>query len=1117
MLSELTDFIVSLTEKGVRFKVEENRLLCDAPSGVIDNAIAEKIKSNKPEIISILSEENEAIKAVDESSLTKRIPMTQSQERLLFLDHLMDGVFAGNLPVPLKLYGDLNVPAFQNSLQAIVDRHSILRTTFHIDGERLYQKIHSKFHVDLVLMDYRSEENIPYDTLDEFIVEEGQKPFDLAKLPLFKFFLIKIKPGETIFFFVKPSIIWDGWSFDVFIHELDQLYDAFRQGNPSSLQELKIQFYDYSIWHRKRITGYEVKKQIEFWKKKLPGHLPKMVLPFDRKRPNHFIYKGEREFIHIPWEDVKSLKTFCKEVNLTLFIAFLAVFKILLYRYTNAKEILLSLPMWNRVRPETEDLIGHFVNNILLLTSIDPKSTFRETLFDVQANFVDAFNNQEAPFEKILEELNLVQTRGRDPIYQVYFSYQDARNRGNKIGDLDFEQLGSHLSFINNDLSFWLKESEDKIIGAIDYSTDLFDRETIRRFQVHYTNLLKSCLDDPDKEIFRLEMLTEKDVDMVHHWSKAHDVWPAGHSILDRFKKRATDDPDQIAVTEGNRNVSYGELDLCMGRVAKALHENGIKGNLCVGILTDQSIGSVELALGILKSGNGFVFIDPNEPAHWMNRKLESLKPDLFLTHSTYARVAEKTGIKYVVMDDNNDFTETMDFYPRINGSSAAVYFITTMSDGTLAKGHLTHEVVLSMADGIHDLIKASHEDIYYCDHDFSQGDGVLSCILPFVWGCKLVIGEKKGANEPVSSVFDRWHPTIIHSCFENMRLISTKGEITQTKIVYSGNKCPDYVEKDVLKKCGGLWYFFGYPETAFWNGYQDISGDGNRTKRINGTLGNACFQILDSMGQPMPVGAEGKLFVGGLDTDCVAETGSRDENTNDGKRNDRLFDTGDKAKLLSDGTLEIIESPMDFWRNFSDRVLMKEIEDCMCMHPAVSAAAVLAIQDHLGPKMIGFYAAEQGENLIPNDMVRFLTDKLPETLRPITFVSLESLPVLENCRVDKESLAYHFWQSTMREEDIVEPETETEKKLTKIWEKLLNIDHIGTNQVFFDLGGHSLLAVGLFARINETFGIDLPLATLFKNPTIKGIAYRIDAECYINHKTSGNNLSSSDSEEFEI
>lgn len=1120
MTLELPHFINNLTEKGVKFSVEGGRLMCDAPQGIIDKVMAERIRDNKQGIIDLVIERNNSANIIPYSDTDidlSDIPMTQSQERLLFLEYLMKGAFAANLPLTLKLSGPIDIAAFKSSLQMIVDRHSILRTTFTLEGERPCQTIHPSCLVDINIIDYSDRECTQIKEYEDFIKNEIGKPFNFGVLNLFKFFIFKLSVDEHIFFFVKPSIIWDGWSYDIFINELNLIYSAISKGQPSPLHKLRIQYSDYSIWHRKWVDGYEVNKQIDYWKKKLPSRLPKMKLPFDRKRPSHFIYKGGHEFVRISDEDIEQLKALCKQDNLTLFIGFLTVLNILLFRYTDNKDILIGMPMWNRVRPETEDLIGHFVNNVLLLTKIRPESSFRQAMRDVQTNFIDAFNNQEAPFEKLVEQLNLIQGQSRDPIYQVFFSYQDARNRSSKIGDLVVKQLDSHNSSVSNDLSFWLKESETDIVGAIDYSSDLFDEETIKRFLNHFTVLLKSCLKNPDECIHKLEILTDTDTSIYKPWIVTNIDNKPGIGISQLYKKNTLNDPSRIAIQTVDKTISYGDLDTRTDIIAMGLRANGVDRHHCVGILMDRSVDAVAAILGILKSNCGFVLFCPEDPPERIYQQMSEIKPALVLIQPHHKHIVEGIGIRAVDIDTIiRDFSGS-DLIDDVSEDSTACFVYTPSSDGTVSYVPLTHKVVIDRVRGIQEKIGISPDDKYYCDHVISRGDGGIAFLMPLLWGGLLVLGGTAD-NDTLPHIIESYNPLIIHTCSERMNILKGESLHSAVKIMYSGKICSGKHISELSESCSGIWYMFGYPETSFWSGYFHTKENANDTLRINGSIGSSQFLILDSQKNLMPVGATGTLYIDepGIDKEyLIKPIHSHDV---DSPISGMVFNTGDRARYLNDGTIEIIETYNVYHRVCNDRISLKEIENCINQHPSVNNSAVIVISESDSiQRLIGFYVLDEVQKLDICELEMFLSNKLPGFMIPDTFVYLNALPLLEDLSVDKDSLTYGFTQSVTTGKNILEPSTETEKALTEIWKQVLNINRIGINQVFFDLGGHSLLAVGLFAKINKKFDIDLPLALLFSTPTIKGLASRIDAERYIIHQQTIDDKKSDENEDFEI
>jgi amino acid adenylation domain-containing protein len=1104
---EVDEIVKSLQAKGVRFHAADERLTCDAPKGVIDENIARTIKENKQGIIEYLLQNKEAGKQFDR---IERIegkqsgPLTFSEERLMFMEKLVFGVSSFNLPVPIKLVGKVNSDIFERCLQEIVDRHEILRTTFAIQRDTPVRNIHPSLKARLEIVDCIAggdEANLDYTSL---MLETGKKSFDLSVPPLFKFMLIKTKENESIFFFVKPSIVWDGWSFDIFLSELDILYDAFSNGKASPLPKLEIQYSDYAVWYKKRTQGHEISRQIDYWRSKLPKQLPRLNLPYDFERTSSYTYQGQRKAFKIQADKVSRLARICSEENATLFLGFLTVFEILLFRYTRQKDILIGLPMWNRVRPELENLIGHFVNNILFLNHIPPELNFRQLLKRIKDNFIEDFNNQEAPFEKIAEDLEIDRNGKGTPIYQVFFSYQDARNRPHKIGNLSIEQIYLFNSSAVTDLSFWLKESDVDMAGGIDYSTELFDGKTIDGFFNHYLQLLDSIIENPNISVSKLSMLTEKEIGDFIIWNRTETDTLTDKCIGSFFKETADRYADKIAIAIDKNQISYKELDSLSDAFANLLKTRVTSAQSSVGLLMDASIDMIVAMLGTLKSGNHFVPMDPALPEDRLRYLINDSNMSIAVTRKKYSAFFKNESIDFICTDptwgSRTDNTSAVD--PGLANELACLIYCPS-PQGEPVGVEISQTSLLNLIFGINKAIGIAQSDIFLVASGLSHGIFTVEILLALLTGSKIILTDKKAEIDIqlLKVNLEKFKPTVMHAPPSTwLRLIDAgwKG-YKNLKILSGRERLPQDLAMELIPRCRELWNMFGTVETTFWSAAQKITAADN-SSLIGRPVANTRMYVLDDQMQQLPIGAAGNLYIGGVG---VANGYWKRPELMQGRffpdfcpkksSNSTMYRTGDLAKYRRDGTIKLLNRTDDQIKLDGNRIEPSEIERRLLQHDRVKQAFVIPHKNsHIPMKLIGYISTQMGTSVAIEDLRRHLKQTLPDYMIPQKFIELEDFPLNTTGEVDRKKLAERFSNTCDAKGSYVAPRNEVEKRLVEIWEKILMKKPIGVRSNFFGLGGHSFMAARMFAQIEKEFAKKIPLALLFQSPTIEALADKL-------------------------
>jgi non-ribosomal peptide synthetase component F/acyl carrier protein len=1079
-----------MREKGAVFKLKNEKLSCDAPKGLIDAELQSQIRELKAAIIDILRQEEASalqLSRIEPIADKSVVALSLSQERFLFLENLVEAESALNLPAAFKMKGHVNVPAFEKALQEIVNRHEILRTSFHEENGIPVQKIHDQVQAELQLVNFDEKAARSVDDYTELMSNEAGAKFNLETPPVLSCKLIYLKEDESILFFVSHPLVWDGWSFDIFLYELDLLYRGQIENRSVALDELKVHYADYAVWHRQWIEGQEVSKQIQFWKNKLvdAGPLPKMNLPFDFDRPMETKYKGGQKKIAIPKEQAARLNELCARQNITLFTGFLSVLSILLSKYCNQSKILISMPMWNRVRPELENVIGHFVNTVLLITEVTPDSSFNELLKSIQADFIDVFSNQEAPFERLIEEFGLARGTSREPVYQVFFSYQDAKNRKDNIGDLSLKQIYVQNAGSHTDLTFWLKESVDLINGAIDFSAELFKPETVDRFYANFLILLDSCLDHPDQPIAQLSWLSDDERKLQSAWQNI-DAGSSVHSrFSDRFREAASMAGNNTAVEIGSDSISYTLLDERTEAFAAFLRQSDISTNEIVGVCFERNIEAIIAMVALLKMNQTFFIFDLNNPVS-LNRSYCSEIQVSKAICADNSKEAVGRIVSTVIAIDNKDDFNILDFgHEKIHrddfGPAADNVILVQMTpDGKNGseRQDIQWRAIEAIVNDMQRNLAIDDKDTYMGTAQNDRVDMVMDVVIPLVCGSRLVLpmaAPYEDISQLLGEIIEK-RPTILRSCSGYFQgLINTAWEgINELTLIHTGDSLSEQLAEGLLCRGKSLWNIFKPVEQALWYACHKVD-DPKENNIFSSVTGASAIYIADDSMKPVPVGVYGNIYA--AHGDEAAE--SRNEKANA----DSLCRTYYMGRICADGKLSVTgrSNPVAF--NGDAQIDCKQIEDTMKTHASVANAHVKQVIDSFGnPIIVGYFQTMTGTIVTTSDLRKHLSSRMAPYQVPRFLLAVDRMSCSEDGTVDGEMLPPFIPAQSKHDNDILEPRNDTEELMASIWKSVLSVDKISIKDNFFNIGGHSLLCLQVVSKYYQETGIRIPPRTLLLN-----------------------------------
>jgi amino acid adenylation domain-containing protein len=1083
-------------------------------------------------------------------------PLSFGQQRFWFLEQLDPGQPVYNVCFGVRLTGRLNYPAVQAGLSEIVKRHEALRTAFTNREGTPVQRVMPAREVPVPVMEVEGADEEEFGRLGEALrsreprqraegilrarlEEEAAKPFDLTKdLPL-RAALFRLAPEKHILLVTMHHIATDAWSMQLLMEEWTELYSAHVEGREADLPELPIQYLDFARWQRQDQQA----EQLAYWKGKLEGShgfdlrslglkserpLGASGLPSNRGATRSTVFRRELS---------DALQQLSRGEGASIFMALLAAFKALLYRYSGQEDIVVGSPISRRTQRQTEHLIGLFLNVAVLRTDISGDPTFRELLRRVRTTALEAYAHQNIPFERLVEELQPARDPSRTALFQVMFTFQDALMPARALGpfgpdessQLEVEAFDFDLPVAPFDLMLLMQESEEGLVATLEYKTDLFAAEVIERMLGHLGTLLEAIVRRPDARLSDLPLLTAAErrqllAEFNSHAGEVTSGRPA-KCVHELFEEQAARNPDARAVRFGAQTVSYGELNERANQLARYLRMLGVGIETRVGICMERSVEMITAVLGILKAGGAYVPFEPDEPRERLAFKLRDSGVEVLLTQARLLQIFAgldeprtdrgKSGLEVICMDRDHEAIarhgrDNPGERPRPNN---LVYVIYTSGSTGAPKGVLIEhrclvehalEVArrfeLNAADRVLQFaplsFDVSAEEIFptlatggrlvlrpaglaVSIQDFqpfvtNEKLTVLNLPTPY-WGQWMAVMERENLPMPAS-----------------LRLVIV-GSDTVTSEQYAQwqklSRRPR--EGGPVRWCNA----YGTTEaTITATIYEPESEEIPACVPIGRPMRHTQVYILDPRGQPVPIGVPGEIYIGG---DEVARGYlNRPEATGvsfvpdifSRRPGARLNRTGDFGRWRADGNIEFLGRRDNQVKIRGFRIELGEVEGALLAHAAVSEVVVVPREDASGEKRLVAYFVAREEQIV-SKLQQFLRQRLPAYMVPAAFVPLEKIPRLSSGKLNLDALPVPAAERPDLDEDFVAPSDSLEEKLANIWRQVLGLEKVGVNDNFFDLGGHSLLAIRLFAEIEKLTGWNLPVLSVFQSPTIKGLA----------------------------
>jgi len=1031
------------------------------------------------------------------------LPLSYAQQRLWFLDQLEPGSVAYNAPLGVRLEGALDKDALRWSINQIIRRHEVLRTGFASRDGKAVQEIVAELQLQVEEIDLSALAPAVREAEAQRLAQaEVETPFDLAHAPLLRAKLLRLGEQDHVLLVTLHHIVSDGWSMGIIVREFMQLYQARTKGEESPLVQPNIQYADFAAWQRQWLQGELLEEQLGYWRSQL-AELEPLNLPVDHRREAVLTRKGDLVPFQTTVELAQQLQRLGRQEGVTLFMALLAALQVTLSKHAGQQDIAVGTAVANRNRSEIEGLVGFFVNTLVMRTRLEPGWTFTQLLQQVRQVALDAYQHQDLPFERLVDELQPERDLSRSALFQVMLVLQNIRQEELQLPGLRLSGFAPAVESPKFDLMLTLGESATSISGSLSYSSDLFERATVERLLEHLKLVLQAMVERPQQRIAELSLLTPAEQQTVLvEWNETAVEYPAKY-VPELFAEQVARTPDAIAVRYEGKGLTYSELNGAANRIANALRKREVGPESLVGICMDRSTEMVAALLGVLKAGAGYVPLDPNYPVERLRYMINDSKVALVLLSAAEIEKLNAIGCVALKVEDllAAETGEASEVNTHVSGDNPAYVIYTSGSTGQPKGVVLTHASLQNHMSWMRQVHPLGLEDHVLQKTVFTFDASVWEFYAPLLAGGTLVMARPGGHQDPEYLVqcLQQEEITILQLVPLQLRLILEQKGLARChslKRVYCGGEA---LTRDLVHD-----FYQQAPWATLYNLYGPTEatidatiGECGSTQEsdsapIGKPISNTQVYVLGQSGEPAPMGTWGELYIGGAGLgrgylhrpELTAENFV--PNPFSVKPGERLYRTGDQVRWLHNGNLEFL-GRLDHQVKFrGHRLELGEIGAALLQHPDVEQAVVVIREDHGNRRLVAYFVAG-GTELGRSELRRYLQAVLPEYAVPSEFVQLAQLPLLPNGKINRQALPAPAIEQ-VEDETYVAPRSPVEEILSGIWAKLLNVERVGVHDNFFELGGDSILGIQVIAKAREA-GVNLTARQMFEHQTIAELA----------------------------
>jgi surfactin family lipopeptide synthetase A len=1041
-------------------------------------------------------------------------PLSFAQQQIWVHAQLVPEISVYNEPVTIHRHRTLDKSALENALNEIVRRHEAWRTTFTlVDGEPV-QTIQPAAPVELSWVDLRHLPAAEREAEGQRLAaEDAIRPFDLSRGPLFRGLLVCIDDTDHRLFLTLHHIIFDGYSiYRVLLPELATLYAAFSAGERPTLPELPVQYADFARWEREWFArNGHLASQLAYWRQQLGANLPVLELPFDHPRQAIQTFRGSIQPVAISKRLGDALKLLSRREGATLFMTLLACFAILLQRYSSLEDVPIGTVSSGRKRSELEGLLGYFLNLLVLRNDLSGDPTFCELLRRTRNVTLDGLSNDDAPFSKIVEEVQPNRSLGLSPLFQVLFTLEPPLPETQDGWTVALTQPGVDTGISKFDLALELDDRPSGIVGRFKYSADLFEPATIARMAGHFATLLESVAANPESRISKLAILSGREQRQLRsEWNETDTEYPQHLCLHHLFTNQVERTPDSVALIGGEETLTYRELDRRSNLLAAYLQKRGVGAEVPVGLYFEPSAEMIVSIIAVLKAGGACVPLDPSYPEERLVYVLADTRLRVLLTQQ---HLRDRVPAHH----DTEDVSVDSD-WPQIASEG---------KDGVRGQctpENLAYVIYTSGSTGKPKGVQVTHCNLVHSTHArsvyYDETVGRFLLLSSFAFDSSLVgiFGTLSGGGTlvlkrgPVQANLNQLAQLVEHhqvshllcvpSLYSHVLEQGKAGQLDSLRVaIVAGETCPsELVERHYkLVPHAALFNEYGPTEAAVWSTvYKCVPGRFAKPVPIGRPIPNVRVYVLDPHQNLAPIGVAGEIYIGGPGVvrgylNQPAETAAKFiPDPFSEVAGSRLYKTGDLARYLPDGNLELLGRLDHQVKIRGFRIELEEIEATISEYAGVRQVVVALRKETTGePKLIAYIVPANPAQFDTEGLVSFISKKLPAAMVPAAFVRLGSLPLMPNGKVNRGALPLHGQEVSVKQ--FVPPTEAVQVKLAEIWKGILSARVIGAADNFFDLGGNSLLVAKLLLRIEQEYGKRLSLANIFQAPTIRQLAEMLE------------------------
>jgi amino acid adenylation domain-containing protein len=1050
-----------------------------------------------------------ATRPVKRRGVSGPAPLSPAQEQLWHFSQLAPGNPVYNESVSIRKDGPLDLDSLRAALNELIRRHQIWRSTFEVVEGEPRQVVHPApaFQLSPLDLSWMGKVDAEREAI-RMAAEVAKRPYNLEQGPLIRPLLVRFAVDHHRLYLAMHHLIFDGVSlYRVILPELIALYGAFAAGRPSPLVEPPIQYADYAAWERTEAAATENARALEYWRRRL-ADAPSLPLPLDHPRPPRQRFRGGMESIHIPKDLADKLDRLSREAGGTFFQAIACAFAVLLHRYSSQDDVVFGTVIDLRERPEFEAMVGYCLTPLVVRADLSGDPTFVQLLGQIREVVLDGMDHK-VPFQQLVRELQPSREPGSNPIFQTMVVLEPpvaAPDPAWSLHQMEAE-LGNAVGHAKVDLHIELdRRPEGHVAGRLIYNSDLFERDTARRVVDHWNTLLEGIVAGPNRPISELPLLTEAERHrQLVEWNATAAGLPASSCVHEMVTAQAQRSPDKTAVAFADQVLTYGELEQRANLAAHRLRRAGAGPGTIVAICVERSMEMVVGMLGILKSGAAYLPLDPRYPPARLAFMLGDAGAEVVLTQRPLVGSLPHGTVKAVCIDEPGELEEgPADAEPpkRTAPESLAYVMYTSGSTGRPKGVRVSHANVINLIMALAQEPGVGPDDtvLSVASYSFDMSVGDVWATLGV--GARLILASRRVAADGrrLGRLIDDSGISLMHATPATWQMLVDTGWRGRRRLVAvsGGEPLSPALAGALLDRCGALWNGYGPTETTVYATFSRVSAGVPIT--VGRPIRNVRAYVLNKARQLLPLGVPGEIWIGG--GGVALGYLNRPEETAERFLADpfvpggRMYRTGDLAQLLVDGQIKHLGRLDDQIKVRGFRIEPGEIEAALKLHPAVRSATVVAREDRPGDRRLIAYVVPDGQHILSAELRALLRRILPDYMVPSGFVTVDSLPVTPNGKLDRSALpppAAAMTPDAQRQS--AAPRTELEERLVRIWRQILGNEQIGLEDDFFELGGHSLLAARLLGEVEIEVGVQVPLASIFNvSTTVAGMASVIEA-----------------------